>query len=64
MTTRMTIASKFTMGDKVSIDDDIKGIVVGFIYPGLQYKVAYFHNGVQYDPWIESFRLELVDAVS
>lgn len=54
----------FELGKMVHIDGgDMKGVVTAVCFRverTATYEVSYMHNGVQYQPWIEEYRLTLM----
>lgn len=53
--------TRFCVGQQVLLDNDpeIRVTVVGIVIHagGTDYKVAYLHNGVCYEPQVDAFRL-------
>lgn len=58
-----TYQTSYELGEMVQIGDGLQGMIIGiaFYAYSTQYQVAYFHNGVNYEPWIDAMRLEKAD---
>jgi hypothetical protein len=59
----MKIEVDFSFGDRVKIDGEVKGIVVGFCaYPhGSQIQVSWWNNGMLVEQWLAPWRIEKFD---
>lgn len=55
------LTTKFRTSQRILIDNEIPAYITGigvFIGNKIQLQVAYFHNGINQETWIDEFRVK------
>lgn len=62
-TGRQVFVSPFNFGDKVKIDGEVTGVLIGMcFYPhGEQFQVTWWNNGAVLEQWFASWRITAME---